>query len=501
VPAGGLVGLLVPVVSCAWSSFVPLRPHVCVELAGAFVPLAGVVAALIRLSPSDRRRMGWDLGLAAVALGMAMGPGLGNFRWSFRWLPLFFVALSLAAGEGLAAMRRAGGGTAFVGLCALGLAGFGLLAGLVAEEGAITFPLYYGAGLTAACAVWACAVARAGRAIGPWIPVVLVPGTLAPMYAEPDLFLEFPTWSYSAEPDDAPRVSPETTYLGVYGNGNMYEQPTGMQNCYGGNSPLYRGLTFVNGYSPLRFAGLSQLFGFGVSGAVSEEAATRVLHFEAGPDGLLQLLGVDGLVVIRDPSTPDEDELLRRQGWHMDGEWHRGRLWHRLARPSPRVRVLESVEWTSDPEIVLRRLTEVRHGPVPLLVEAAAPVSAPELGRSDVRIVREGRNGIEIAVDHADPGRSVAVAVSRPWYPGYVARLNGARVPVYRLDLAIPVVILPPGANGTLVLEYRPAALRYGLLVSAGTLVVVIVALLVTVWRTRRRLYPVGAGVPRRVGS
>jgi hypothetical protein len=495
VPASGLVGLLVPVVSCVWSSFTPIRLHVCVELAGAFVPLAGIVAALIRLSPADRRRMGWDLGLAAIALALAMGPGLGNFRWSFRWLPLFFVALSLAGGEGLAAMRRAGGRAAFVGFCALGLAGFGLLAGLVAEEGFITFPLYYGTGLMAACAVWACAVGRVGRVIGPWIPVVLVPGTLAPVYAEPDLFLEFPTWTYSAEPDDARRVSPETTYLSVYGNGDMYDRPIGLQDCYGGNSPLYQGLTFVNGYSPLRFAGLSQLFGFGVSGAMSEEAAMRMLLREAGPDGLLQLLGVDGLVVIRNRTS------LGRQGWKMDGEWQTGRVWHRLARPSPRVRVLESVEWVSDPESVLRRLTEARHGPVPLLVEATAPTPALALGRADVRIVRESRNGIEIAVDRADPDRSLAVAVSRPWYPGYVATLNGSPVPVYRLDLAIPVAILPPGASGTLDVEYRPAALRYGLLVSAGTLVAMIVALLVNGWRTRRRLSPVSEGVPVEVGS
>ena len=437
VPASGLVGLLVPAVSCAWSSFVPLRPHVCVELAGAFVPLAGIVAALICLSSADRRRMGWDLGLAAAALALAMGPGLGNFRWSFRWLPLFFVALSLAGGEGLARLRRAGSGTAFAGVCALGLAGFGLLAGLVAEEYSVTFPLYYGCGLVAACAIWACGVGRVGKVAGPWIPVLLVPATLGPLYAEPGLFLEFPTWKFSAEPGDAQRISPETTYLGVYSNSDVYDRPTGLQDCYGGNSPLYQGLliAFVNGYSPLRFAGLSRLFGFGVSGAMSEEASTRVLHREAGPDGLLQLLGVDGLVVIRDRTSPDE--VLRHQGWEMDGEWETGRVWHRLERPSTRVRVLASVEWVSDPEAVLRKLTEDRHGRVPLLVETAAPVPAPELGRADVRIVRESRNGIEIAVDHADPGRSVAVAVSRPWYPGYVATLQrraSARLPAGSRD-------------------------------------------------------------------
>jgi hypothetical protein len=211
------------------------------------------------------------------------------------------------------------------------------------------------------------------------------------------------------------------------------------------------------------------------------------------------LLGVDGLVVIRDRTSPDE--ALRRQGWKMDGEWQAGRVWHRFGRPSPRVRVLESVEWVSNPEVVLRRLTEERHGPEPLLVEATAPVPAPDLGRADVRIVRESRNGIEIAVDHADPGRPVAVAVSRPWYPGYVATLNGSPVPVYRLDLAILMAILPPGASGSLVVEYRPTALRYGLLVSAGTLVAMILALSVNVWRTRRRRSAASAGMPVEGGS
>jgi hypothetical protein len=486
VPPRGLIGLLMPAVSCTWSSFDPLRAHLCVELAGAFVPLAGVVAALIRLSPADRRALGWDLGQSALVLALAMGPGVGSFRWSFRWLPLFFLSLSLAAGEGLARMRRSGGGTAFVGLCALVLAGVGLLAGIVVEEGSLTFPLHYGFGLTAACAAWGCALGRIGKVAGPWIPAILVLGSLGSLYTEPDCFRDLPTWIFTPESGNLQRVSPGITYLGIYSNSDVYGRPTGLQECYAGNSFLYPGLTFVNGYSPLRLAGLSRLFGFGVSGAMSEEASRRMLHLEAGPSGLLELLGVDGLVVIRDRTSPDE--ALRRQGWDINAEWDTGRVWHRLERPSPRVRVLAKVDWISDSETALREFTENRHGPVPLLVDAPIPVPAPELGQAHVRIIRERRNSIEVAVDHADPGRSVLVAVSRPWYPGYTATLNGSPVPVYRLDLAIPVVLLPPGSNGTLALEYRPAGLRFGSVLCVVTLIGITLALLAQLRARQRRL-------------
>jgi len=482
VPVAALPGLLVPAFSCTWSGFTSFRPHNCVELAGAFVPVAAVIAGLVRLKSSDCRRLIWDIGMALIVLALAMGPGIGNFRWSFRWLPLFFLFISLAGAQALALLRCSARGSIMFARWSVPLAAAGLGMAVLAEESSLDFALRYGAGLLVACMAGAMLIGRRLAFARVWFPVALSVASLWPYYARPSLFLEVPTWRFTNEFLSEIRLPGEITYLGVYGKSDIYRdvnsRPACLQESFGGNSFLYDGYTFVNGYSPLRFAGLSQLFGFGVSGAMSEDAAERVLRQELGPDGLLELLGVDGLVLIgAESSTVSTPEL---RGWQRAAKWNSGEAWIRRDRPSRRVRVLQNAEWIETSAEILQHLSQYRNGPLPLLVHGRRPESSQSLGSARVRIARETRTRIEIDVSEADPERSILVAVSRPWYPGYVARLNGFDVPVQVLDMAIPVVLLPPGANGNLSLDFRPASLRAGICVCDFTIFAILFATFLT---------------------
>src|SRR5262249_23615575 len=51
------------------------------------------------------RTFRWEWGLLALVLFLATFPSPGNFRWSFRWLPLFFLVLALLAAHALALLR------------------------------------------------------------------------------------------------------------------------------------------------------------------------------------------------------------------------------------------------------------------------------------------------------------------------------------------------------------------------------------------------------------
>jgi hypothetical protein len=59
------------------------------------------------------------------------------------------------------------------------------------------------------------------------------------------------------------------------------------------------------------------------------------------------------------------------------------------------------------------------------------------------------------------------------WYPGWVCRVDGVRVPVYRANHAFRAVAVPAGAREA-VFAYEPASVRLGSRVSVATLAVLV---------------------------
>ena len=99
VPWTALPALILPSWRAKWPDFAGhLEYRFGVELAGALIPLA-MLAASAAVGGGRRlaRRCGWELGLTLCVLAVCMLPSPGIFRWSFRWLPLFFLALAITA--------------------------------------------------------------------------------------------------------------------------------------------------------------------------------------------------------------------------------------------------------------------------------------------------------------------------------------------------------------------------------------------------------------------
>jgi uncharacterized membrane protein YfhO len=102
------------------------------------------------------------------------------------------------------------------------------------------------------------------------------------------------------------------------------------------------------------------------------------------------------------------------------------------------------------------------------------------------RIERVSEERLRTTADIApstEQGKSLVVFM-RPWLPGWSATLNGRPLTVLRADSIMPAVEIESSEHGQLVLEYRPASLRIGIVLAAAALLAIAVAALWTIQRS-----------------
>jgi hypothetical protein len=188
---------------------------------------------------------------------------------------------------------------------------------------------------------------------------------------------------------------------------------------------MWAGLRFVNGYSPIRPAGAAGEFASAIHGEVDPDLAKWLLQREAGENRLLERIGIDGIVVAREfdfiPQPAAE--------WELITEADEGRVFHRRGKAMP---VVRSVNFSG--------------------------------GNSSGTItgIVARRNWVSASVDIPDGDRPALIAFSRPFFPGYRARIDGRELPVSSLRNLIPLVEVPPSTRGRLTLYYWPDWLIYG---------------------------------------
>jgi hypothetical protein len=87
-------------------------------------------------------------------------------------------------------------------------------------------------------------------------------------------------------------------------------------------------------------------------------------------------------------------------------------------------------------------------------------------GTAEIRRYEDRRVSIETEAD----GRRLLI-LTDVYYPGWTASVDGTAVPIHRANYAFRAVAVPPGRH-VVEFRYRPASVRYGLLLSlAGALV------------------------------
>jgi hypothetical protein len=239
-----------------------------------------------------------------------------------------------------------------------------------------------------------------------------------------------------------------------------------------GSTSMWSGLRFVSGYSPIRPAGVAKEFQFLIHGEIPLWMSDYLLNWQAGAEGELARIGVDGIVVAAEIDLVPQPE----EEWTLALSNEEGRVYHRRGAPFATVR---SVLWLE------AELLDPDAPPGEMMLHERGS-DAREFAAAAVQVVEETRHRV-VAEVQVPPGEQPAlIAFSRPFFRGYQVSLDGVRLPVTSYRKMMPLVELPPGASGQLALVFRPWWLVSGGIVSSVTALLCLGAMLAAL-RTRPR--------------
>jgi hypothetical protein len=433
VPLRALPGFVLPSWTVNWIDFsTRSMPHTATELACGFVPPAALLAGFIVFRRTLFERIKWELGLLLVVLIISMLPSANVFRWSFRWLPFLHVVLALCAAESLRIFAE----SKILVIRRPGVIGFVLTVIMVAvalftgANGDHAFPFVWitlGIG-----AVWA--LLEMFPIIHTWTPAIVMAASLLATYLCISPNCGVPKYNLSQRLAQPSPLDRQRLYLSAYPppeDAYRVEKTAGPvgEVVRPGSTSMWGGIPFINGYSPIRPAGVARKFNFGTHGEIDFASAKRLLESEAGADGEMARLGIDGVIVSSETRlTPSAEE------WESVYSSAEGVVYHRRGPPLPRVRSVASIDSRPNEQFALAEIS---------------------------RIVN-GRNRLQADVVVPAGDRPALLIISRPFFNGYQARLGGRSLKVDSYRGLIPVVELPAGTSGRLAMVYRPSWLLWG---------------------------------------
>lgn len=461
VPAAAWPGLILPNWTVPWADFSSrLIPHTATELASGLVPPVAVLAGLFALGRSFVRIVKWELGLLALVLLLCMLPTANVFRWSFRWLPLFHLVLAICAAESLRLfaqtavrwIRRPG----IIGLLLTALViGAALIFG---ADSARSFPYVWIA--LAIAAAWALLeIFPAG--ISSWTTAGIALASLLATYLCIPPNCGVPKYNFAQELTHPAPLDPQRLYLSIYPAPEVayrlekHPAPVGA-TVRPGSTSMWGGIRLLNGYSPIRPSGVSRAFHFAIHGEIDPDFGRWLLESESGAHGLLARLGVDGIILASDIITNPQPET----DWELAATTSEGRVFHRRAEPFPTVRSVIQIDSRPNEQFAVAGISRIA----------------------------ESRNRVQADVIVSAGTRSALLTISRPFFPGYQAKIGDRSLRIDSYRGLIPIIEIPAGTTGSLVMMYRPAWLLWGSAMAALSLGIMLGSGTVLVFRTRRSL-------------
>jgi len=408
VPITAWPGLIWPGWTVKWADFsTRLMPHTAAELACGFLPVPALMIAAVRQRRALLKRTGWELALLLLVFILAMLPSASVFRWSFRWLPLFHLVLAICAAEAFAALK------------------------------------------------W-----KLFKRNAAWLAPAIVYLSLLATYLVIPPNCGVPRYNLSESLRSSAPLDQHRLYLSIYPSAELNyrmekrPEPVG-QLTRPGSTSMWAGLRFVNGYSPIRPAGVAREYHFSIHGELDPNYAWYLVEGQDAHGAELEILGVDGLVV-----APEIGAAPISGDWVLVGAFNEASVYHRRGQPLATVRSLAH-RASGDREVL----------PVATIEE-----------------IEESRNSVRADVTVPIGTRSSLIAFSRPYFPGYRATLDEHPIAVGSYNRMIPVVELPAGSKGRLELAYRPRWLTVGSTISSLCVVFLISCGGFAFWTKRREL-------------
>jgi hypothetical protein len=449
VPPAALPGLILPSWTVNWTDFSSrLVPHTAVELACGLVAPAALIAGFIWRWRTLIPRIKWELVLLLVVLLLCMIPTAGLFRWSFRWLPFFHLILAICAAEALRSFqdsRRQG--LANPATAALALVILTAIAiSIFHTGGKYAFPLVWI--LIGISALWfLLEFLLPNSGFRRWAPAVITFLAFLATYLCIPTNCGVPRYNFSQELLKPAPFDPARLYLSIYPWAELTyciankPQPAG-QALRPGSTSMWAGLHFINGYSPIRPAGVAREFATTIHGEINPAVGDNLLNHQAGEGGGLALLGVDGIVVAREINLVPQPS----SEWQLVVSADEGSVFHRRGAPFARVRSVTSIDSRPNEQF------------------ASATISN----------INDSRNFVETDIDVASGDRPALLSFSRPYFRGYEARLGNQKLSVTSYRGLFPIVEVPAGTHGRLTLVYRPAWLIWGSAIVAACALVIL---------------------------
>jgi hypothetical protein len=442
VPLAALPGFILPCWTVNWANFYTrMMPHTASEMACGLVAPIAILTALINRGRAFVRQIRWELLLLFLVLLLSMVPTAGVFRWSFRWLPFFHLVLALCAAEALRTNERRG----IIALLLVGV--MAITMSILRVDGAYAFPLtWISLGLAG---LWAFSeFFSIDFKLRDWTPVCITFAALLATYLCIPPNDGVPKFNLAQQLLEPAPLDPERLYLSVYPPPEFDYRvekkpgPVG-QIVRPGSTSMWAQLRFINGYSPISPAGVARAFHVGTHGEIDPDVANHLLKEQSGADGKLAQLGVDGIVIAREIKVDPQPASEWTQVFSND----EGRVFNRRGPPFVGVRSIAAFDL----------------------------VTGEQFSAAAIAGIEESRNRVQVDLDVPSGERSALLIFSRPYFRGYQARMNNKKLVVESADGLFPVVRIPPGASGRLVLEYRPAWLVIGTVVAFVCLTILIV--------------------------
>jgi hypothetical protein len=175
---------------------------------------------------------------------------------------------------------------------------------------------------------------------------------------------------------------------------------------------------------------VSRLFGLQIHGEPDLSIAREMIEHEAGPDQLLAAFGIDGIILARDSGIP----APRADEWELALESGEDQVFHRRGVPLPIVRSVEGLKDSPN----------------------------QKLAQAEVRVLEVRRQQIEAEIAVPSGRDPACLLVSRPYFPGYIAELDGREVEAVSYRGLVPMIKIPAGTRGRLTIRYRPNWLLWG---------------------------------------
>ncbi len=438
VPPSALPGFVLPCWTVNWANFsARYVPHTATELACGLVAPVALIVVFVRHARIFIRHAKWELLLLLLVLLLAMLPSAGLFRWSFRWLPFFHLVLAICAAQALQMLFRERSrrpGPPVPAATVLLLAVVTIAMSILGTNGHYAFPLTW---IFLELAVMWVLLEFFLRDIKwrVWMPVCVTFAALLATYLCLPANGGVPKFNFSEKLLESAPLDPHRLYLSIYPPPETEYRvenkpgPVG-QTVRPGNTAMWAGLRLINGYSPIRPAGVAREFWSAVHGEIDAGMGDDLLKEQAGPDGRLALLGVDGITIAREADVDPEPV----SEWELVTTTDEGRVFHRRGVPFARVRSIAAVDSRTGQQF------------------STAAISR----------IEDSRNRVQADVDVPAGERAALLIFSRPYFRGYQARIDGKKLIVQSDNGLVPVVKIPPGTHGRVTLEYRPSWLVLG---------------------------------------